>query len=211
MRSDAALVYPDDEPKPGRGPMPRYGDAVDYAQLPDTLRVSTETTATHRLDTYQLQTYHRDYPDPLNVVVVVKTRLRDNQRRPVVLFSTDLDLSAAQIVDYYALRFQIEFNFRDARHYWGLEDFMNGTPQGVTNAANLAFFMVNLTTILRQQAATDDLSGRDLKATFRAQRYLSETLKLLPHPPDDALVSRIQRRLTRFGAIRSPDEAQNAA
>jgi putative transposase len=28
-------------------------------------------------------------------------------------------------VDYYSLRFQIEFNFRDAKQYWGLEDFMN--------------------------------------------------------------------------------------
>ena len=211
MRSDAALVYPYDGPKPKRGPTPRYGDAVDYTQLPDTLRVSTETTATHCLDTYQLQTYHRDYPDPLNVVVIVKTRLRDNQRRHVVLFSTDLELSAAQIVDYYALRFQIEFNFRDAKQYWGLEDFMNVTPQGVTNAANLAFLMVNLAAILRQQSATDDLSVRDLKAAFRAQRYLSETIKLLPHPPDDALVSRIQRRLTRFGAIRPPDETASAA
>ena len=35
MRSDAALVYPYDGPKPKRGPMPHYGDAVDYTQLPD--------------------------------------------------------------------------------------------------------------------------------------------------------------------------------
>jgi putative transposase len=211
MRSDAAIVYPYDGPKPKRGPTPRYGHAVNYAQLPDPCCVLTETTATHRIDTYHLHLYHRDYPDLLNVAVVVKTRLRDHQRRHVVLFSTDLELSAAQIVDYYSLRFQIEFNFRDAKQHWGLEDFMNVTSQAVTNAANLAFFMVNLTTILRQQSATDDLSVRDLKAAFRARRYLSETIKLLPHPPDDALVSRIQRRLTRFGAIRPPNDDVSAA
>jgi putative transposase len=211
MRSDAALVYPYDGPKPNRGPTSRYGQAVDYAQLPDDMRVSTETTATHRIDTYHLHVYHRDYPDMLNVAVVVKTRLSDNQRGHVVLFSTDLDLRPAQIVDYYALRFQIEFNFRDAKQHWGLEDFMNVTPQAVTNAANLAFFMVNLAAILRQQSDTDDLSVRDLKAAFRAQRYLSETIKLLPHPPDATLVSRIRRRLTRFGAIRPPNDDVPAA
>lgn len=211
MRADAALVYPYDGPKPRRGPTPRYGQAVDYTQLPDATRVSTETSATHHIDTYHLHLYHRDYPDLLNVAVVVKTRLRDNQRRHVVLFSTDLELSAAQIVDYYALRFQIEFNFRDAKQHWGLEDFMNVTPQAVTNAANLAFFMVNLAAILRQQAETHDLSVRDLKAAFRARRYLSETIKLLPHPPDAALVSRIQRRLMRFGAIRPPDDMEPTA
>jgi putative transposase len=38
----------------------------------------------------------------------------------------------------------IEFNFRDAKQFWGLEDFMNIGQTAVTNAANLAFFMVNL-------------------------------------------------------------------
>ena len=47
------------------------------------------------------------------------------------------------------LRFQIEFNFRDAKQYWGLEDFMNVTPTGVTNAANLSLFMVNVAYSLR--------------------------------------------------------------
>ena len=42
------------------------------------------------------------------------------------------------------LRFQIEFNFRDAKQFWGLEDFMNLSQTAVSNAANLAFFMVNL-------------------------------------------------------------------
>jgi hypothetical protein len=31
----------------------------------------------------------------------------------------------------------MECNFRDAKQYWGLEDFMNVTPTGVTNAARL--------------------------------------------------------------------------
>jgi hypothetical protein len=35
-------------------------------------------------------------------------------------------------------------NFRDAIQYWGLEDFINVTPTGVTNATNLALCMVNM-------------------------------------------------------------------
>ena len=42
----------------------------------------------------------------------------------VALFSSDLELSYAHLIDYYRLRFQLEFNFRDAKQYWGLEDFM---------------------------------------------------------------------------------------
>src|SRR6266478_5657239 len=65
-----------------------------------------------------------------NVVIIAKTNLRTQARAHVVLFSSDLDLAYAPLVDYYGLRFQIEFNFRDAKQYWGLEDFMNVTPTG---------------------------------------------------------------------------------
>ena len=73
-----------------------------------------------------------------------KTNLAFQARAHVILFSSDLALAYAPLVDYYSLRFQIEFNFRDAKQYWGLEDFMQVTPPGVTNAANLSLFMVNV-------------------------------------------------------------------
>ena len=44
-----------------------------------------------------------------------------------------------KLIDYYKLRFRIEFNFRDAKQYWGLEDFMNVNKITVDNAVNLAF------------------------------------------------------------------------
>ena len=63
-------------------------------------------------------------------IIIAKTNLRTQASAHVVLFSSDLALAYAPLVDYYGLRFQIEFNFRDAKQYWGLEDFMNVTPTG---------------------------------------------------------------------------------
>ncbi|HSX81086.1 MAG TPA: hypothetical protein VLQ80_21275, partial [Candidatus Saccharimonadia bacterium] len=63
--------------------------------------------------------------------------------------SSDLDLAYAPLVDYDGLRCQIECNFRDATQYWGLEDFMNVSPTGVTHAAHLSLFMVNVAYRLR--------------------------------------------------------------
>src|SRR6266699_918198 len=84
---------------------------------------------------YQTQLLHKEFAPPLNVVILVKINLQTQAQAHVILFSSDLTLDAASLVDYYGLRFQIEFNFRDAKQYWGLEDFMNVTPTGVTNAA----------------------------------------------------------------------------
>ena len=137
--------------------------------------------------------------------MVVKTHLFTGRRGHVVLFSTDLALTAQQVVEWYSLRFQIEFNFRDAKQYWGLEDFMNISSQAVNNAVNLSFLMVNLSLAMLKPYRVHDpeFSVLDLKARFRAHRYLTETIKMLPNPPDQHLISRIWQRLTALGSIRT--------
>jgi putative transposase len=60
----------------------------------------------------------------------------------------------------------IEFNLRDAKQFWGLEDFMNTTERGVTNAANLALLMVRVSNRLLKDIQRDwpECSLLDLKA-----------------------------------------------
>ena len=61
----------------------------------------------------------------------------------------------------------LEFNFRDAKQYWGLEDFMNVKERPVYNSANLALFMVNLSHALLRpmRAQWPAFSVNDLKAS----------------------------------------------
>ncbi len=103
----------------------------------------------------------------------------------------------------YSLRFQIEFNFRDARQYWGLEDFMNVKETAVTNAAHLAFFMVNFSSALLQpfRQQNPHYSILDLKAHYRGYRYASETIKMLLEKPDAILLADIFQHIARLGAI----------
>lgn len=205
LRHDAALYFAFTGAKPSRGPTPRYGAKLNLAQLPQTMRLTEQIEGDCRVEIYQMPVYQKEYPELLNVLVIRKTQLKTGKVAQVLLFSTDRRLTAAQIIDYYSLRFQIEFNFRDAKQYWGLEDFMNVSPQAVTNAVNLAFFMVKISQVLLKPYRQRDpqFSVLDLKSQFRAQRYLSETIKLLPFSPEPHLISRIWQRLTRFGAIRT--------
>ena len=110
-----------------------------------------ETTVEDKIGTriYKLQLLLREFTCPLNVDIMVKTKLKTNATAHVILFSSDLSLAYDKLIDYYRLSFQIEFNFRDAKKYWGLEDFMNVTQTAVTNAANLSLFMVNLFQVLK--------------------------------------------------------------
>ena len=69
---------------------------------------------------------------------------------------------------------KIEFTFRDAKQYWGLEDFMTVTPVGVSNAANLSLFLVNLSSVLLARFRQEDpqCSVLDLKAWYRGSKYV---------------------------------------
>ena len=92
----------------------------------------------------------------------------------LLLFSDDLELAYDKLIDYYQLRFQIEFNFRDTKQYWGLEDFMNVNEVQVSNAANFSLFMVTFSKLLLSQPQLQDMnieSMLDLKTMFRVRKY----------------------------------------
>jgi putative transposase len=134
------------------------------------------------------------------VVIIVKTNLHTQAQAHVILFSSDLELPYDTLRDYYSLRFQIEFNFRDAKQYWGLEDFMHITPTGVTNAANLSLFMVNVAYRLQTDGRQHDpdYSIRDLKADWRGTKYVEETIKMLVAKPEPVLLGRIHASQPSF-------------
>src|SRR2546421_2090409 len=94
--------------------------------------------------------WHKKFADMLNIVVIVKTNVTTQSMAQVVLCSSDLSLSYDLLIDYDRLRLQWECNFRDAKQYWGLEDFMTVKQTPVYNRANLAMFMVHLShTVMR--------------------------------------------------------------
>ena len=107
----------------------------------------------------------------LNVVCILKTNLTTKQQAHVLVFSSDLTMDAEKMIDYYALRFQIEFNFRDAKQYWGGQDFMNVNKIPVNNAVNLAMFMVSVRAKLTDtfRCENTEFSVLDLKARYRGR------------------------------------------
>jgi putative transposase len=205
LRTDSALYLRYDGPQQGVGAPKRYGAKLDYDQIPTKYRVHSSTEKQIQTEIYQATMLHKTFADPLNVVVIVKTNLVTQKKAHVVLFSSDLALAYDKLIDYYRLRFQIEFNFRDAKQFWGFEDFMNVNQTPVTNAVGLAFLMVNLSHILlaRYRTAIPDFSVLDLKALFRTRRYAQEALKLLPDSVDPLLIAQVLDAMPPLGAIHS--------
>ncbi len=203
LRSNAALKTTFVGKHSGPGPKPKYGAKIDVRKLDIHYWQEASFKDGLRTDIYQGQFYNTEFAFPLNVVIILKTNLMTKAQAHVILFSTDLDLAYDKIIQFYSLRFQIEFNFRDAKQYWGLEDFMNVTETTVTNAVNLSFFMVNFSHALLKpfREHNPDYSVLDLKSQYRGYRYATETIKMLPQKPDAILLAEIFQQIARLGAI----------
>ena len=209
LRYDSALYLP----YQGENSKRKYGQKVNPRQLAPRFLKWSSTQGDWCLKYYQLEVLHKEFAQAVNVVIILKTNGKTNEQAHVILFSTDLNLEGKKLVELYSLRYQIEFNFRDAKQYWGLEDFMNVSQTAVTNMVNLGFFMVSFAQKIREQIrrnGRDNLSILDLKALYRGVRYVEQLIKLLPQKPEAILISQILNRVANIGAIH-PIKVSNIA
>jgi putative transposase len=190
LRHDSKLYFPYSGEYSGKGKPKKYGERFTLEGLTQAYLRSEILEKNIRIRIYQIQAWHKSFPDLLNVVVMVKTNLTTGKSAKALLFSDDLDLAYDKLIDYYRLRFQIEFNFRDAKQYWGLEDFMNVKETQVSNATNLSLFMVTFSQLLLPQIANfNSESMLDLKMVFRARKYTRRIINSLGLNADEFLIN----------------------
>jgi len=140
LRSDANLKYLYKGGNTGRGRPKKYDGKVDFQ---DTSRFDYETTLEHHFHIYSQTVFHVRLKRMIRVVLIVNTT---DVSKPsyIVLFSTDLKLRGIEILAFYRLRFQIEFLFRDAKQFTGLEDCQARNAKALDFHFNAAFSAVNL-------------------------------------------------------------------
>jgi len=203
LRSDSARSLPYDGPYAGRGPRRISGDKIDPRAIPERYLRQTAVADGIETRTYQVAARHKTVAQPLNGVGILKTNLKTQAQAHGILFRSVLVLSWDKLIDYSCRRCQLAFNFRDAKQYWGLEDFMATSPTAVTNAANLSLFMVNLVERMLQQVRQRQPTGSvlDLKAHCRGAKYVEETIKLLPETPEPILLERIFAKIVGIGRL----------
>ena len=199
LRCDSALYLKWKGVYSGRGARRIYGDKIDYKKLPASCLKSEKTKGYIHTRIYQFEARHKKFADTLNVVIICKNNKLTGKSAHIVLFSSDLELEWEHIIDYYRLRFQIEFNFRDAKQHWGLEDFMVINKQAVFNAANLSLWMVNLSHAILERS--EEKSILDLKAWYHGIRYAKEILKILPENTKPINIMQLIEKIPMPGRI----------
>lgn len=201
LRCDAALYEKYEGEYSGRGRRKKYGQKLNYDELPTKYLKKSESQGGVTTNYYQGIFLSRKFGNALNLVIIEKREVEKGKVGHIILFSSDLELSSEKLIEYYSLRFQIEFNFRDAKQHFGLEDFMNVTEVGVKNAANLAFLMVNVSSQLLQAREESCLGINDLKGRFRGVFYALETIKIVQPKAERILIEKAKAVISRIGSI----------
>jgi len=215
MRKDAALYEKYEGEYGGRGAKKKYGTRLRFDLMPLKYLKKSERVGEIITNYYQGVFLHKDFGQAINVVIIKKLNLKTQKAGHAILFSSDAELGWEKLIDYYSLRFQIEFNFRDAKQHFGLEDFMNTTAKGVENAANLAFLMVNVSAKLLKNSDEKCVGVLDLKTQFRGVKYAVEAIKILLEKPDTILmkeaIEEVKARISQLGSIHQKKVASSSA
>lgn len=201
LRKDAVLFEKYEGEYGGRGAKKKYGKRLRYDLLPVRYLQKSERKGAEIINYYAGEFWHKEFAEKIKVVIIVKIDVAKKRLGHAILFSSDVNLEWEKLLDYYSLRFQIEFNFRDAKQHFGLEDFMNTTKTGVENAANLSIMMVLLSGKLLKNSQAKLTGINDLKTHYRGAKYALLVLKKVLPKPEPILIKQIIEEVGRLGSI----------
>jgi DDE superfamily endonuclease len=160
LRSDADMRSLYQGVQKPRGAKRKYDGKVDLRELS---RLSHVRQLEPQLDLYTLVVWHVSLKRKIRIAAVVDTRT-PGKTGVALLFSTEIDLDAERILQYYKARFQIEFIFRDAKQFTGLCDAQTRNPQTLDFHFNASLSALNL-------------------AKYEDQLRTSQNLQQQPSPP----------------------------
>ena len=140
LRNDAALWYPTKEKPTGKRGRPRlYDGKIDLAHLDPTRCVELRVDK-GRL--FGLKAYSKALKRTIKVAVWYPDA--DSMDKWQVYFSTDEDMTTCDVINCYRTRFQLEFCFRDAKSYAGLNDCQARDLRRLEFHFNASFASINL-------------------------------------------------------------------
>jgi len=202
LKSNSALYFPFTGEQKKKGTRRIYEeDKIDLNNIDEQYLKETIENEKTKKEIYQFNAYNKKIHGLLNIVVTITTNLKKGTKSRKINFSTDTEQSYEKILEYYSLRFQVEFSFRDAKQFFGLEDFMNIKKIRIHNFANLSLFMNNVTYLYYENSHFTKYSVNDIKSLFLGKRYLLEVLKLKPEIPIDIFNLDVINKVTDFSMI----------
>ena len=144
LRDDAALWYSHDGVRTGKKGRPRIkGEKIDFNNLDPTKAEVLEIAGGRA---YAVRAYSQAMKRNIKIVVYYP-----DTGGHKIYFSTNLEMSGADIIEFYRTRFQIEFCFRDAKQFTGLNHCQARDLAKLDFAFNASLASVNIAKVMRRE------------------------------------------------------------
>jgi len=208
FRDDVRLCYLYTGPQSkGKGRPKKYDGPVDLKNLRDDVFV-TETVE----DRGESILVHSAIVYAVSLKRIVKVVIADyvtsNKKTQTrkVYFSTDLSLSAGDILRLYRARFKIEFIFRDAKEFTGLTHCQSRKKESLSFAFNMSGTAVN---IAKQWASEMglDISVGSVKCILKNAAMIERIISMFGKSPNMKINSTDFKELLFLG-VRSTLKGQ---
>jgi hypothetical protein len=135
----------------------------------------------------------------------VKEYIKDNEIKTTkIYFSTNLKQETSQIVAYYRARFQMEFVFRDAKQFTGVNTCEARSKEKINFHTNIALTAVNLAKVdwlSNKQNFKKPFSIADYKTQFNNELLINRFIVMFGINPNLTKNKNIINKLMDFGKI----------
>lgn len=213
LRNDAALYYLYQGPPTGKPGRPKFYDGkVDWKALrPEHWNLyeakpeDSSTTRWEHTKIFSAIVYSKSLQRKLKVVCLQKRNKEAVWKIDKVYASTDLGLAAEKIIQYYQLRFQAEFPFRDAKQYVGLNHCQARDKDKLHFHFNACLTAVSIAKTTHWLALPKEQRGAfsiaDVKTWYYNELILDHFLSIFQIDPEMAKNNPHLQQLLTFGAI----------
>lgn len=206
LRNDADLLYPYAGPHPKRqGAKTKYAGKFN----PRNLDMAYFSCCIEEEDfrVYEATLYCKSWKRFIRVAVLHKYDEQGNIKSHKIYCSTDLTLSGIDIFIYYKVRFQIEFLYRDAKQFTGLEDGQSRSESKLHFHFNTALTTVSLAKAIyhlnQPLENRKPFSMADIKTQYFNELMIDLIFRECGINPHNTKIIPVKKKLLNFGKIRA--------
>ncbi|MBK5247498.1 MAG: transposase, partial [Peptostreptococcaceae bacterium] len=201
LREDANLSYLSIKPKTGkRGRPAKYGEKIDFKKL--NYEHFNQVVNDKGITAHSAIVYSKSLER--NILLVVELFQLKGKTIYRLLFSTDTSQAPIDVIDIYHTRFQIEFGFRDAKQFAGLENSQARSGNKLNFHFNAALTTVNIAKIMQlsnPETRENSFSMATYKMLFHNTLLLSRFFRLFAIKPNSIKNRQHVNELLYFGTM----------
>lgn len=207
LRDDAHLSYKfketksKDKGKRGKGRPKSKGDKVDLKALcTETFRLVEDNK---QVSIFSGIVVSKSLGTEIKVVIVYTKKKSKSTHK--IYFSTDLTLKWYKILDYYKMRFQIEFLYRDGKQHTGLNDCQARSEKKLDFHFNLALTSINIAKTAHWLTVPIDKRGAfsmaDIKTLYNNELMMNRFIRMFGINPNTTKNKDKISQLLAYGRI----------